>query len=48
MCTICNEAPALPGKDMCLFCLKNLMSRLCPLWMQRMRMIAKMLLNWMK
>lgn len=23
MCTICNEAPALPGKDMCLFCLKE-------------------------
>lgn len=24
MCTICNEAPALPGKDACLFCLKEM------------------------
>ncbi len=24
MCTVCNEAPALPGKDMCLFCLKEM------------------------
>ena len=24
MCTICNEAPALPGKDVCLFCLKEM------------------------
>ena len=24
MCTICNEHPALPGKDICLFCLKEM------------------------
>lgn len=24
MCTICNEAPALPGKDICMFCLKEM------------------------
>ena len=24
MCTVCNEAPALPGKDVCLFCLKEI------------------------
>ncbi len=24
LCTICNEAPALPGKDACLFCLKEM------------------------
>ena len=24
MCTVCNEAPALPGKDMCLFCMKEM------------------------
>lgn len=24
MCSICNEAPALPGKDVCLFCLKEM------------------------
>lgn len=24
LCTICNEAPALPGKDVCLFCLKEM------------------------
>lgn len=24
MCTICNEAPVLPGKDACLFCLKEM------------------------
>ncbi len=24
LCTICNEAPSLPGKDVCLFCLKEL------------------------
>ena len=24
MCTVCNEAPALPGKDVCLFCLKEM------------------------
>ena len=26
MCTVCNEAPALPGKDVCLFCLKEMNS----------------------
>lgn len=24
MCTVCNEAPTLPGKDVCLFCLKEM------------------------
>lgn len=24
LCSVCNEAPALPGKDVCLFCLKEL------------------------
>lgn len=24
LCTICNEVPALPGKDVCIFCLKEL------------------------
>ena len=24
MCTVCNEAPALPGKDVCLFCHKEM------------------------
>jgi len=24
LCSICNEAPALPGRDMCLFCLKEM------------------------
>lgn len=24
MCTVCGEQPALPGKDMCLFCLKEM------------------------
>jgi len=24
MCTVCNESPALPGKDICLFCLKEM------------------------
>ena len=24
LCSICNEEPALPGKDVCLFCLKEL------------------------
>lgn len=24
LCTACNEAPALPGKDVCLFCLKEM------------------------
>ena len=24
LCTVCNEAPALPGKDICLFCLKEM------------------------
>ncbi|MBR4359158.1 MAG: hypothetical protein IKP32_00865 [Clostridia bacterium] len=24
LCTVCNEAPALPGKDVCLFCLKEM------------------------
>ena len=24
MCTVCNEAPALPGRDVCLFCLKEM------------------------
>ena len=25
-CSICNENPSLPGKDMCLFCLKEMES----------------------
>ena len=24
LCTVCNEAPAIPGKDVCLFCLKEM------------------------
>ncbi len=24
LCTVCNEAPVLPGKDVCLFCLKEM------------------------
>ena len=24
LCSVCNEAPALPGRDMCLFCLKDM------------------------
>lgn len=24
LCTVCNEHPALPGKDICLFCLKEM------------------------
>lgn len=24
LCSICNESPALPGKDVCLFCLKEM------------------------
>ena len=24
LCSICNEAPALPGKDVCIFCLKEM------------------------
>ena len=24
LCTVCNEAPALPGMDICLFCLKEM------------------------
>ncbi|WP_102410946.1 hypothetical protein [Beduinella massiliensis] len=24
LCSVCNENPALPGKDMCLFCLKEM------------------------
>ena len=24
LCSICNEAPALPGKDVCLFCLREM------------------------
>lgn len=24
MCSICNESPALPGRDICLFCLKEM------------------------
>lgn len=24
ICTVCNEHPALPGKDVCLFCLKEM------------------------
>ena len=23
-CTVCNESPAIPGKDVCLFCLKEM------------------------
>ena len=26
LCSVCNEAPALPGKDVCLFCLKEMNS----------------------
>ena len=24
LCSICNESPALPGKDVCLFCLREM------------------------
>ena len=24
LCSVCNEAPALPGRDVCLFCLKEM------------------------
>lgn len=24
LCSVCNENPSLPGKDMCLFCLKEI------------------------
>ena len=24
LCTVCNEHPVLPGKDVCLFCLKEM------------------------
>lgn len=24
LCSVCNDAPALPGKDACLFCLKEM------------------------
>ena len=24
LCSVCNEAPALPGRDLCLFCLKEM------------------------
>lgn len=24
LCSVCNEAPALPGRDVCLFCLKEI------------------------
>ena len=24
MCSVCNENPALPGRDICLFCLKEM------------------------
>ena len=24
LCSVCNEAPALPGRDVCLFCLKKM------------------------
>lgn len=24
LCSVCNEAPALPGRDICLFCLKEM------------------------
>ncbi len=24
LCSVCNENPALPGKDLCLFCLKEM------------------------
>ena len=27
LCSICNEAPALPGKDVCFFCLKEMDER---------------------
>lgn len=27
LCSICNENPALPGKDVCLFCLKEMGKR---------------------
>lgn len=26
LCSVCNEAPALPGKDVCVFCLKEMNS----------------------
>lgn len=24
LCTICNEAPAIPGRDVCLFCMREM------------------------
>lgn len=27
LCTVCNEAPAIPGKDVCLFCWKEMQAR---------------------
>lgn len=27
MCTACNEHPAMPGKDVCVFCYKEMQSR---------------------
>ena len=27
LCTVCNEAPAMPGKDVCLFCWKEMQAR---------------------
>lgn len=26
LCTVCNEAPVMPGKDVCAFCLKEMTS----------------------
>ena len=26
MCSVCSENPALPGRDICLFCLKEMLS----------------------
>lgn len=27
LCTVCSEAPAMPGKDVCLFCWKEMQAR---------------------
>lgn len=27
LCTVCNEAPAMPGKEVCLFCWKEMQAR---------------------
>ena len=27
MCSICNEEPAMPGRDVCIFCLREMASR---------------------